>query len=191
MYSYGSDPVCVGVDGIKTCMGIFLDTGAQLHAIHIPATASEHEGIDAFVRYVQATEPGFDRGTARLYGVMNTDQRDNGVELLRSCAQRLGVARWQAVKVEEYLRHGAGRSAAAIICRRVGGEIQLEYKLADSFDWRRDEPTTTRRAGFYRTDYYDQVYSTDVGPGTGWISINAANSTIEEPSGWWGYCSML
>ena len=41
MYSYGRDPQCAGVDGIVTCMGVFLSYGSMVYAIHLPDNNDE------------------------------------------------------------------------------------------------------------------------------------------------------
>ncbi|MCB9553092.1 MAG: hypothetical protein H6705_14690 [Myxococcales bacterium] len=65
MFSYGSDTDAVGVDGIQTCIGLFLDTGARFYAIHIPFQPQHYvTARNAFVAYVNLTEPNFDRAAA-------------------------------------------------------------------------------------------------------------------------------
>lgn len=180
MYSYGDDTECVGVDGIRGCLGIFLATTTRLYAIHVPDTPAHFDtGRNAFVAHVQAREPGLDPTTARLFAVMNGTNRPGAYGELLQYSQALGVHKRMTVRVEEFLGpKGSNQDAAAIVCERIPGstECRLKYKRAADIHWQNGVGTV--RAGHYHMDSFDAVLSTNPALGQGWHMVDDTNSTI-------------
>src|SRR5262245_58378261 len=117
MYSFGKDNACVGVDGIVTCMGVFVSYGPTLYAIHSPfvATAVNGMGGEAFVAFVKKDSPPYHGSNARLYAVVNNDARGGAEEEVRAYRKGLKAAKTTFVR----LRANVGppnNTAAAVIC---------------------------------------------------------------------------
>jgi hypothetical protein len=180
MYSYGSDAESVGVDGIRGCLGIFLATNTQLHAIHIPDTPARFDaGRTAFVAHVHHADPHFVPAEARLFAVMNGPNRPGADAELLAYSQDLNVHRRMTVRVNEFLGpKGFGQDAAAILCERIPGTTQcrLKYKRYDDVSWQHGVGTV--RAGYYHSGAYDAVLRTNAALAQGWHLVDNTNSTI-------------
>jgi hypothetical protein len=182
MYSYGSDPECVGVDGIVGCMGVFLAYNGMLYAIHIPDTPARFtSGRTKFVAYVNQQAPAFDGKQAHLYGVLNGVNRSGAYLELLEYAAALSVKRITTIRLNENLgTKGAMQDSAAVLCEFIPhtGNCRLKYQKAASVKWTRD--TETVRAGYYDVGSYDLVLGTSAALSNGWILVDAQNSTIVE-----------
>jgi hypothetical protein len=183
MRCFGRDTDCVGVNGIETCMGIFLATDEHIYAFHITSGTenADKQGIHQFVEYILGNEPHFNPDAARLYGVMNADKRPNGVDLLNLCAERLGVSQCKPVKLTDLPKTMSGRAAAAVLCRRVGAEIQLMYKQNDSVTW-------TAGGGTARGGYHGYALEDDTRLST---DIDETWRTVGNGWGGWGWSCVL
>nr|WP_143548040.1 hypothetical protein [Rhodopirellula sp. SM50] len=57
MFSYGKHSYSVGISGICGCMGVIVQHGTMLYAIHIPDNPKRNRiGGDAFIKYVSQAE---------------------------------------------------------------------------------------------------------------------------------------
>lgn len=175
MFSYGSDVDAVGVDGIQTCIGLFLDTGARMYAIHIPYQPQHYATArNAFVGYVNATEPLFDRATARLYAVVNGNYRTEVYREILDYAQALGgVRKFKIVRVS-----GLSTDSAAIILERIplSTERRIKYLRAGNVQWQHGVGTV--RSGFYHNGSMQDVLSVNTNLSHGWRIVDSSNSNI-------------
>ncbi|MCB9544099.1 MAG: hypothetical protein H6703_16850 [Myxococcales bacterium] len=181
MYSYGDDLQAVGVDGIRGCLGIFLDTGARLYAIHIPDTpANFAAGRLAFAAHVNGVEPHFNRGTARLYAVMNGPNRPGVYREVLDYAQALGgVRRFMTVRVNEHLGpKGFNQDSVSIVLERIPHTTTARLKYQRNADVPWQHGIGTARAGFYYNGGYNDVLSASLAPVHGWHMVDPTNSTI-------------
>lgn len=175
MFSYGSDTDAVGVDGIQTCIGLFLDTGARFYAIHIPFQPQHYvTARNAFVGYVNLTEPHFDRAAARLYAVINGTYRNEVYREVLDYGLALGgVRRFKIVRVS-----GLMTDSAAIILERIpfNNERRLKYLRAGSVRWQHGVGTV--RSGFYHNGSMQDVLSVDTNLSHGWRVVDDSNASI-------------
>lgn len=175
MFSYGNDVQAVGVDGINGCMGIFLATAARLYAIHIPDQPQHFTTArNAFVGHVNGIEPGFNRGTARLYAAINGNARPGAYRELLDYALALGgVRKMMTVRV-----NGFGANAATIILERIpqSTDCRLKVHRNDQVNWQHGAGTV--RSGFYHNGSMNQVLSTVTALASGWRLVDSGNSNI-------------
>jgi hypothetical protein len=182
MYSYGKDSACVGVDGIRTCMGVFVAYEKMLYAIHVPWNSADKndQGRAAFVSYVKKEAGTFRGKEARLYGVTNNKERGTAEDELRAYKKDLKPRQTVLIRLRENL--GTTPDAAAVLCEYVGngnggnGVVQ-KYRSADSTGWQTGGGTT--RAGYYINPSMDSVFSTpSTAVSSGWHLVNFTNSDL-------------
>jgi hypothetical protein len=174
MYSYGKDPACVGVDGIVTCMGVFLAYNYNLYAIHVPfnQTGVNDAGRKAFATYVGIENPHYKGKNAKLYVVTNGDSR--------------GSARAEAQQYKETFKAGQATfitlrskvgpdAAAAVLCEFYKGTgVIVKYQPHATAGWEIGDGV--RRAGHYHNASFDSVYSK--AGAEGWELANCHNSDL-------------
>lgn len=182
MYSYGRDPACVGVDGIVTCMGVFLSYQGMLYAVHIPDNGPEANamGREAFVTFVQREEPGFRGKEAKLFGVTNNKARGTADVELAKIGKNLKVDYVVLTRLEEGLGDKNGPEAAAVVCEYFGGGKGpvLKYRQAATAGW--TAGAGVGRMGHYRNASFDSIFTTaNTDVSDGWILINAGNSHLK------------
>ncbi len=182
MYSFGKDPLCVGVDGIVTCMGVFLAYNGTLYAIHVPfqSSATNDFGREAFVAYVRREEPNFQGGNAKLYGVTNNDVRGGASEEVRQFAKNLKVDYAMFCTLRENLGDKKSPDSAAVVCEYLpGGQGPvMKYQKHSTANWQAGPGV--RRAGHYQNGSMADILSvpnTDVA--SGWHLINATNCDLK------------
>ena len=181
MYSFGKDPVCVGVDGIVTCMGVFLAHGGMLYAIHVPfqASATNDLGREAFIAYVHREDPNFQGANAKLYGVTNNNARGTAVDEVRQYAKSLKVDYTVFCQLRENLGDKKSPDAAAVVCELLGGHGPvLKYQKHSTANWQAGPGV--RRAGHYHNGSMADILAvpnTDVA--SGWQLVNAGNSDLK------------
>jgi len=162
MYSFGKDAQCVGVDGIVSCMGVFLAHSGTLYAIHVPnqVSATNDLGREAFIAYVRREEPNFQGGGAKLYAVTNNESR--------------GTA------ADELLGDKKSPDAAAVVCEfHAGGPgTVLKYQKASTANWQKG--AGVRRAGHYQNNSFTDILSVpNTDAANGWQLLNATNSDLK------------
>jgi hypothetical protein len=139
MFSYGRDSECVGVDGIRGCMAVFLAYEKMLYAIHVPDNTEERNkmGRDAFVSYVKQQVLKFCGSDAQRSAVVNNNNRPTCEKEMFEYCQDLFIGRVTMVRLRD--NHGPDRSqpdAAAVLCERNdGGPCVLKYRKADDVRW--------------------------------------------------------
>jgi len=182
MYSYGMDDDCVGVDGIRGCMGVFLAYRPALYAIHLPDNAQRNDlGRQEFVNFIQQQIPGFQGNNARLYGVVNGANRPSALSELKHFGQDLGIGTFTFVRLRKNLGvEGAQQDAAAVLCEYIPGSIDcmLKYQRADDVTWRKGVGKV--RDGFYHNGSFIDIYSTSSPRvSNGWnVVVDKNNSSI-------------
>jgi hypothetical protein len=181
MFSYGMDNDCVGVDGIRGCMGVFLAYQPALYAIHLPDGTKERNdmGRQAFVTFIKQKIPGFQPNNARLYGVVNGDNRPSALSELKAICQDLGIGKFTFVKLRKNLGvEGCQQDAAAVLCEYVPGstDCKLKYQRADGVPWVTGAGTV--RDSFYFNNSFDTIYSANAAVSHGWNVVDDANSSI-------------
>jgi hypothetical protein len=180
MFSYGSDDECVGVDGIRGCMAVFLAYGKMVYAIHVPDNTEERNkmGKDAFVTYIRQQIPKFSGSDAQLFGVVNNNNRPSFEKEMFEYCKDLFVGRVTLVRLRDNL--GADRSqpdAAAVLCeRKDGGLCVLKYQKADDVKW--GVGVGTARAGYYFNASFTDVKSASAAVSQGWNVVGPQNSTL-------------
>lgn len=177
MYSYGRDANAVGVDGIVTCMGVFLSYNNWLYAIHVPDNSATTLalGRTAFVNFVQQCEPHFNGANAKLYAVLNTKYRQNADDEIRDYMAALHIAKADVIRVHKDL--GASE-AACIICEFVPGTTDCRFKYKANKDVAWTHNAATVRTGFYLNNSQDQVLSTTPALAQGWNLVDRSNSSF-------------
>ncbi len=183
MYSYGMDDDCVGVDGIRGCMGVFLAYRPALYAIHLPDNTSQRndQGRTAFVNFIQQQVHGFQGNDARLYGVVNGANRPSALSELKHFCEDLGIPRFTFARLRKNLGvEGAQQDAAAVLCEYIPQQkdCRLKYKRADDANWITGVGTV--RTGFYFNNSFDTIYSVNIRTlnQTGWNVVDDNNSSI-------------
>lgn len=180
MFSYGKDAECVGVDGIVGCMGVFLAYNNTLYGIHVPDNPNKLDmGRDAFVKFVNQEAPRFAGTEARLYGVLNGDNRPDAPKELAAYCRDLFVGRATIVRVRKNLKDGATELAASVICEFLpkSSECMLKYQRNADVKWTKD--VGTLRAGFYHNASMSDRLSTSGALANGWTLVDGSNATIE------------
>jgi hypothetical protein len=179
MYSFGKDTESVGVDGIVGCMGVFLAFGKNLYAIHVPDTAERFDmGRNAFVTYVKQQAPKFKGGDAKLFCILNGDNRpDAAREMVKYCMD-LFVGHYTTVRLRKHLGgQGSSQGSAAVLCELQGtGECRLKYLKADQVNWTKGQGTV--RAGYYHNSSMSDVLWTSGAAMNGWRLVDIDNSNI-------------
>jgi hypothetical protein len=114
MFEYGKDDNCVGVDGIETCMGVFVSYGTQLFAIHVPDNTEESkkQGRDEFVNYFIRENAGYHEG-ATIYAVVRNGFREGAEAEVRGYHDRLSASETNFIRLNVNTKFGT-----AIVCRR-------------------------------------------------------------------------
>jgi hypothetical protein len=182
MYSYGMDNDCVGVDGIRGCMGVFLAYRPALYAIHLPDNPQRNDlGRQTFVTFIKQKIPGFQGNTARLYGVVNGANRPSALSELKQLCQDLGIGSFTFVRLRKNLgAEGAQQDSAAVLCEFIpqSSECKVKYQRADDVKWTKGVGTV--RDGFYFNNSFSDIYSADIGKllVTGWNVVDENNSSI-------------
>ena len=118
MFSYGRDSDGVGVDGIVSCMGIFVadKTQKELYAIHSPDSLApvKDDGRIAFTDYILHQLPGISDANAHLYCVVNADNRQSADAEAAAYSRDLGAHQLhadsgpQAPPATAWVRRGSG-----------------------------------------------------------------------------------
>lgn len=174
MFCYGRSTDSVGVNGIVGCMGVFVVSGPNMFAIHMPDSINYNTvGRDAFVNYV-STAAGFNAGQATMIGVLNNDNRPGAQAELKSIARGLGLSTFRMVRLRKNItiRQSGEPVAAAVLCllKPVSNAIELRYQMDEHVRW--SEGTGEARAGQYRAMRGDQLLSTNPGWGAGWNEVD-------------------
>ena len=181
MYSYGMDNDCVGVDGIDSCMGVFLVYDRMMFAIHVPNNSSEvnEQGKETFVTFIKKQIPKYKGSNARLYAVVNNISRGKpGAEdEVRGYITRLKPAE----TVFTRLRDNVSGVAAAVLCELapIGSRgVALKYQPHATAGWQNNSGGTPR-SGSYKNHGYDGVFSVSSTSGVaGWVPVNISNSDM-------------
>jgi hypothetical protein len=187
MFSYGKDPHSVGVDGIRSCMGVFLAYQQMLYAIHVPqgVQARLDEGRTKFASYVKEQIPALVGKNAQLFSVVNGKERATQSEEMQTYCKELGVGRVTLVQLDKELGvQPLYHDAAAVLCEFIHGtdQCRLKYQRADDVKFEENALGTPSRAGYYFNNSFDKVLSTptpmNTSPSKGWNVVSASNSTI-------------
>ena len=182
MYSFGKDAQCVGVDGIVSCMGVFLAHSGTLYAIHVPnqVSATNDLGREAFIAYVRREEPNFQGGGAKLYAVTNNESRGTAADELRAYAKSLKVDYACICTMRDHLGDKKSPDAAAVVCEfHAGGPgTVLKYQKASTANWQKG--AGVRRAGHYQNNSFTDILSVpNTDAANGWQLLNATNSDLK------------
>jgi hypothetical protein len=185
MYAYGTDNDCVGVNGIDSCMGVFILHDSRLHAIHVPNTQNcRKRGLDEFVKYFVEKNPGYKSG-AKLYAVVNGTARENAEDEVREYQSRLNPEKTSFARFT--LKEKGG---VAFICQRVLGanKAVLKYKTTEGGEWWL-KGAGGGRGGFFDNDLGDNklyVASTE-----DFIPVAKSNAQIKTLNAGSFACSIL
>jgi hypothetical protein len=186
MYSYGWDPECVGVDGIVTCMGVFLRYEKDLYALHAPfngAKANER-GKDDFVAYVKRETKGgaFIGGlkNAELIAVVNGNPRGDVTDEIKGYCKGLGTSSALVYQLSKNLGQSLNsQEAATIIWQQVSKRnCSLKYRKHSDTTWQKNVGRV--RQGWYgdNSSFTDNLTTDPDGPG--WHVVDSTNSNITE-----------
>lgn len=177
MYSYGKDPLSVGVDGIVGCMAVFLKYGDMLYAIHLPdnSPATNKLGRDAFAKYVKQEEPQFAPGNAHIYFVLNNNNRLDMIKEVKGLCVALKIQSAEIVRLRDNLGPVNAPGAAAVLCERIGDVCVMKYRDANEVNW---QTGGVVRAGYYHNASMDGSYKINSAVSQGWHVVTAANSTL-------------
>jgi hypothetical protein len=178
MFMYGQDQFYVGVNGIRSCMGVFAVHNKRLFAIHVPSTTeSSKTGRQAFAKYFYDKNPGYDGG-AKLYAFTKLNERGEHVEEeVREWEHSLDAGETTLVMITADPSFAAG-----VMCERLpsGNDVNLWYKKNDDVVW--GTGTGTMRDGKYlgALDVEDPRYSIDPRSLTQWSPfVNNVNALIK------------
>ena len=169
MWAIGEDPQCVGVDGIQTCMGVFVAYNQTLYAIHSPGMtdATNRLGRLAFVYYIKKQNPQFKGKHAKLYAVVNGNHRNQAEEEVREYQSDLKAG------ASTFIRLHHNVLAAAVVCEFLpnGTSVVLKYKLHANAGWQNGlgQPRATHYH-MANPDHRFGVASTSVAQG--WQLVN-------------------
>ena len=186
MYSYGWDAEYVGVDGIVTCMGVFLRYEQHLYGIHVPfnGQATNDLGMTEFVKYVkQKTKGGAFIGGlkgAELIAVVNGTPRGDVTADIKGYCKGLGLSSALVFRLNKHLGQNEGNhDAAAILCERLSKKSSstIKYKKHSEANWQKEIGRV--REGWYNNDSFTDVLYTNPA-GLGWHIADDTNSTITE-----------
>jgi hypothetical protein len=180
MFSYGQDNSSVGVDGIRSCMGVFLHHAGTLYAIHVPDNPMRlAAGRAAFVTHVQAQTGQLTVPGARIYAVVNGNERMSAREEIAEYCRDLGIATATVVRLRAMNGTiGTHQDSVAVICERRSGTADciLKYQLADSVAWQQGVGTV--RSGFYFNNSFTDVLSNSGAVSQGWNVVDESNAVI-------------
>lgn len=180
MFCYGKSTDSVGVNGIVGCMGVFVVSGLNMYAIHMPDSINYNTaGRDAFVNFV-THDGGFNAAQATMIGVLNNDNRPGARAELTSIARGLGVSGYRMVRLRKNItiRQSGEPHAAAVLCllKPVSNAIELRYQMDERVRW--SEGTGEARSGQYRAMRGDQLLSTNPGWGAGWNEVDSTTCDL-------------
>jgi hypothetical protein len=171
MWEFGKDSNCVGVDGIITCMGVFVLYDNKLFAIHQPhsSVGINKQGRDAFVAYFMRKNPGYDGG-AKICAVVNGTPRTGAEDEVREFQRLLDA------ETTIFIRITGVEDSIAIVCERdpLADGINLKYKKHSEAGW--ISGSGKKRAGYYKNDIGDHKYA--VASTDGWAPIVKSNAQI-------------
>jgi hypothetical protein len=185
MFSYGKDHECVGVDGIKSCMGVFLNyNDAMLYAIHAPHNGENvlTQGRTQFVNYVRQQIVNYDPTRAQIVVVLNGGNRAKAGDEITEYCRLLQVNQATLYRVRKHI---------PILLMNDPASVAVIYQVyTDQFrTWRkvkyqraRESIWTTNgsaRDGFYNTPMYTKQYYAPTAAGHGWYEADDDNSDIE------------
>jgi hypothetical protein len=172
MYAYGTDNDCVGVNGIVTCMAIFVLRNYWLQAIHVPNDSQKEAGRDALLSYFTQKNMGNTDG-AMLYAVVNGTSRAGAEDEVRGYQSRLNPTKTTFVRFMPKVQGGV-----AFICQRVLGvnKAVLKYKTTEHGEWW-VKNLGNARGGYYRMDNGDNKYG--VASTEDFIPIAKSNAEIK------------
>lgn len=180
MYSYGTHGACVGVDGIITCMGVFLSHGGALYAIHIPDNSKDvnAQGREAFATYVEMTANNYKGKHARLYAVVNNGPRNGAEDEVRGIAKRLGIKGKEATFIR--LGNSVAGQAAAVIGELApnGSSVIVKFQPHATANWQQGG-LGVARAGYYKNPSFNSIFSVpSTSVAAGWALANYSNSDL-------------
>jgi hypothetical protein len=177
MFSYGQHPSSVGVTGIRGCMGVFVQHGNTLFAIHIPdnSAARNKEGADAFIGMVNTG--GFNGANAKLYVVLNNNNRPNFLDEIKYIGQSLGIRKAEIARLQKHIGKSGGEyNAVCVLCERVHqATCVLKYKEDQDV---RYEPGGQPRDGYYHNSSFDAAHRTNGAVSQGWHVVGPDNSSL-------------
>ncbi len=207
MYSWGSDDDCVGLDGIETCMGVFVAYNGlnTLFAIHVPACGDSGamtgqqkltQGRNSFVNYVRNQIPGFDGDNAKLFVVASIGgNRDFVTETFEYCqdfnidfatfVRPGGKNKATLMRVTNDLTGARSLDGVAVLCLRDHARnIIFKYQKASQVRWTKASTTGAnavpeQRAGFFFNGGYIDNYSCSTSAAGGWTIATKENSIFE------------
>ncbi len=135
MFCFGKDQNAVGVNGIRGCMGVFVDHGGMLYGMHMPDSVAEKadRGRKAFAAYVMQEAGVFAPDQARMILVCNSGQRMSATDEGYALCVELGVRQFTLFRPEKFIPiNGSEPSAIWVVCQRgSGGDLELHYRLDD------------------------------------------------------------
>jgi hypothetical protein len=174
MWAIGKDPQCVGVDGIVTCMGVFLAYNHVLYAIHSPfvGTAANDLGREAFAYYIEKDIPNYRGKHARLYAVVNGIPRGVAEDEVRTYRRRLKAGSTTFMRLTAGLGPVANPASAAVICEfaGLGNGIVVKYQAHATANWQAG--LGRARATHYHMANPDDRFGVASTAGPGWIFVN-------------------
>jgi hypothetical protein len=174
MYAIGKDPQSVGVDGIITCMGVFLAYNQNLYAVHVPfnGAATNDLGREAFAAYVEKENPNYRGKDARLYAVVNGLPRGGAEDEVRSYLRRLKAGSTTFMRLTAGLGPTDNPVSAAVVCEfaAIGNGVLLKYQRHATANWQKG--LGRARAAHYSIANPDDRFGVASTAGPGWLFVN-------------------
>lgn len=172
MFAYGKDPNCVGITGISGCMGVIIDYGNMLYAAHFPHGLDDQleRGRRAFADYVKQEAGAFNGVNAKMYAVLNRDQRPDEQNELYALGRLLTINEFLVMRIFEHVDPGNNNPEAVVtVCQRANGGLEFKYRPNRDVAW--SEGTGAARGGAYSPAIPDSKYGTNF---NGWFTLDQA-----------------
>ena len=199
MYAYGSDPYCVGITGIRGCMGVVIDYNRMLYAVHVPDLRPQL-APPSFCNWVIGQQPNFNFNgkTAKMYAVLNKDNRKEAHQELKDFSRRLGIKSFKLIRCmqvpsvpneskEPESIAIAFRYAPKVAFTSSGGfkastmenadDLEISFKANKDIVW--DAAACAPRGGTYLTYLNDPDKAPKSVTGAGWIKVNKQTCNIK------------
>jgi hypothetical protein len=184
MYCYGWDYNCVGITGIRGCIGCVYVGQSAIYAIHIPPQTLEKQqaGAAEFANYV-LHGPDKKTGTeGQLHVFVNGKNRNEAEEEARALRSKLNQPVTKVYRIMKHLGPKSGTDSAdavSILVKRVASSLNMTYKHVPDDNW---DAGGKEKIGCYdkrfEGSFGDAVVPNDAELANGWHQVDASNCSI-------------